>query len=222
MSKIANQLTNRQILYRASLLITLFLALFRAVYLDGWGHNDHGYTFTDSRVQALLLWFESLLPTALLFLVTLAQKSKWKTISLVILIPINVASLLALGFYATIGYGFFDLFVVKDRDHVTFVNDVAVHLLRSPETTDNRYGPYTAGSILRLERSVLGGLVSEYKTLITVYPTREAHYKIIESGKKIRFIDSADLNIGRTKPVVRIFNADWYSNVNRLHEQVED
>jgi hypothetical protein len=202
--------TARQVFWGSVLLIVLFWNFFPMFT----GLSEHGFLFADPCLQRVSMVAVSLLPTALLSLIYFGPHIFGRTCILWVLVPVHVlvvglimiAGVWSGGMLLFMAYCYF----MPERSvcgRSTELGSITVRLIGIE--TNTAKADHQDYNSLYIERHVLAKTFIEYKALISVFPS-VGHFEVIDSGRKFKYLDSTG-----DREIVRVYNADWDSNVGK-------
>ncbi|CAN5176518.1 hypothetical protein BH11CYA1_BH11CYA1_45790 [soil metagenome] len=196
-----SRLSKEQVIWLNCLLLALFVGRF----------SLGDYAFANEQLMNFSIAALGMLFVFLSVVVFCGPRSKVRTVSLVLTIPMAIIGLIS---SCAIARNFVD-----DQDQVVLVKkagDVTFELVASYDIT---YDPICEQWLeLRMVRPFFNGLLKETETLIEVRPAEAAKAELIDDGKKIQFTSPALL--GR-KAIVRTFSTDWVEARKNGYEIIE-
>lgn len=183
--------------------------LILALFVGRFSLGDYAFAnehLTNFSIAALCMLF-----VFLSVVVFLGPRSKVRTVSLILTIPMATIGLIS---SCAIARNFVD-----DQDQVVLVKKAGDVTFELVSKFDVSYDEICRQCIeLRMVRTVLNGLLKETETLIEVRPAEDAKAELIDDGKKIQFTSPALL--GR-KAIVRTFSTDWVEARKSGYEIIE-
>lgn len=188
-----------------------FIFQYARILSSGFGFLEHGYWFADERFQLISNCIVCILPIVLVILTIFVIGRKWRLLFVLIALPITLLFELLLCFCALLYGGMY----LDHREEVPLKDGVVARIHCGVDAYCPKYDTSIWPAMLTLERRVAGGLLLEYKMLISIEPTNGAHIEVIDGGQKIRFSDGCD-----KEEIVRVLDSDWNSKSNGHCERI--